>query len=187
MATHALVYAQLIIDGKEYGVHAFLVQIRDENHRPLPGIELGDLGPKLGDNCNDTGFCRLENVRIPRENMLAKYSEVKPDGTYVKSEKKTNEKMHYATMMFTRGTMVKMAGGFLARAVTIATRYSCVRKQGFIDTSPDVSYRSPEHPIIEYQVQRYRIFKQLALAYAMKFTGKWMVCLPASYREVQGD
>lgn len=37
VATHALVYAQLIINGKEYGVHIFLVQVRDENHRPIPG------------------------------------------------------------------------------------------------------------------------------------------------------
>jgi hypothetical protein len=39
-----LVYAQLIIDGKEYGVHVYMLQIRDENHRPFKGIELGDLG-----------------------------------------------------------------------------------------------------------------------------------------------
>jgi acyl-CoA oxidase len=64
IATHAVVYAQLIIDGKEYGVHVFFMQIRDENHRPLPGIELGDLGPKLGDAANDTGFMRLNNVRF---------------------------------------------------------------------------------------------------------------------------
>lgn len=38
VATHAVVYAQLILDGKEYGVHVFMVQVRDENHRPLPGI-----------------------------------------------------------------------------------------------------------------------------------------------------
>lgn len=39
-----------------YGVHSFMVQIRDENHKPYPGIEVGDLGPKLGDHANDTGI-----------------------------------------------------------------------------------------------------------------------------------
>merc|ERR1711963_916239 len=63
VATHALVYAQLILDGKEYGVHIFMVQLRDENHRPLPGIQIGDVGPKFGDNANDTGFLRLDHVR----------------------------------------------------------------------------------------------------------------------------
>ena len=56
LSTHACVFAQLIIDGKEYGVHVFMVQIRDENHIPLHGIEIGDLGKKIGDDTNDTGM-----------------------------------------------------------------------------------------------------------------------------------
>ena len=41
VATHAVVYAQLFIDGKEYGLNSFMVQIRDENHKPLEGVSLG--------------------------------------------------------------------------------------------------------------------------------------------------
>jgi len=41
VATHAAVYAQLLIDGKEHGVHVFFVQLRDENHRFLPGVQAG--------------------------------------------------------------------------------------------------------------------------------------------------
>ena len=175
VGTHTIVYAQLIIDGKEYGVHSFIMQIRDENHQPLPGIELGDVGNKLGDHANDTGFMRLTNVRIPRDRMLAKNQQVTPEGKYVLSAAKMkNSKLHYATMMFTRGTMVKSSGGWLARAVTIATRYSCVRTQGFANTR-STSYKAEERPIIDYQVQRYRLLKQIALAYAIKFTGKWML------------
>jgi len=37
IATHATVYAQLIIDDKSYGLHVFLVQLRDENGQCLPG------------------------------------------------------------------------------------------------------------------------------------------------------
>jgi len=44
IATHVVLYAQLLIDGKEHGVNVFIMQIRDENHLPLPGIRLGDLG-----------------------------------------------------------------------------------------------------------------------------------------------
>jgi len=184
VGTHAIVYAQLIIDKKEYGVHAFIVQIRDENHKPLPGIELGDLGTKLGDHANDTGYMVLNNLRISREAMLAAHQQVTPDGKYVKSEKrKKNDKLHYATMMFTRGFMVKSAGGFLARAVTIAIRYSCVRTQGFITKKVD-TYKAPERQIIDHQVQRYRLFKQLALSYAIKFTGKWML---HSFAALDGD
>lgn len=176
VATHALVYAQLIIDGKEYGLHSFMLQIRDENHKPLPGIELGDLGPKLGDHANDTGYMRLDNVRVPREFMLAKYQHVTPEGVYKKSEvKEKNSKLHYTTMIFTRGAMLKSAGGYLARAATIAVRYSCVRKQGFVEHKKSISYTAPERAIIDYQVQRYRVLRQLANAYAIKFTGAYIL------------
>lgn len=43
-----------------------MCQIRDDNHKPLPGIEVGDLGTKVGDGANDTGFMVMKNVRIPR-------------------------------------------------------------------------------------------------------------------------
>jgi len=176
VATHCVVYAQLIIDGKEFGVHPFILQIRDENHKPLAGIELGDLGPKLGDHANDTGYMVLTDVRIPREFLLSRTQEVKPDGTYVQSELKAkNSKLHYATMLYSRGAMIKGASGYLARACTIAIRYSCVRKQGYIDSKKTKSYKSEERVIMDYQVQQYRLFKQLALTYAIKFTGKWML------------
>ena len=46
-ATHAVVYANLILKNKNYGPHPFMVQLRSlVDHRPLSGIILGDLGPK---------------------------------------------------------------------------------------------------------------------------------------------
>jgi acyl-CoA oxidase len=60
--------------------------------------------------------------------MLARHQQVTAEGKYIKAGKKKDSKMHYATMMFTRGSMVRSAGGALARAVCIATRYSCIRR-----------------------------------------------------------
>lgn len=38
-SNYAIVMAQLIIDGKQLGMHAFMVQLRDmETHQPMPGI-----------------------------------------------------------------------------------------------------------------------------------------------------
>eukprot|EP01089_Gocevia_fonbrunei_P017051 TRINITY_DN5438_c0_g1_i4.p1 TRINITY_DN5438_c0_g1~~TRINITY_DN5438_c0_g1_i4.p1 ORF type:complete len:416 (-),score=97.17 TRINITY_DN5438_c0_g1_i4:40-1287(-) len=86
-------------------------------------------------------------------------------------------------MMFTRGAMLKTSGGYLARASTIAARYSCIRTQGFVDTKKGLGYKDKERAIIDYQVQRYRILKQIALAYAIKFTGKWML---TSFQALEG-
>jgi acyl-CoA oxidase len=48
-ANHAVVMAQLMIDGKNYGPHPFVVQIRDmKTHQPLENIHVGDIGPKFG-------------------------------------------------------------------------------------------------------------------------------------------
>uniref|UniRef100_H2YNM1 Acyl-coenzyme A oxidase N-terminal domain-containing protein n=1 Tax=Ciona savignyi TaxID=51511 RepID=H2YNM1_CIOSA len=56
-STHAVVLAQLYTRGKCHGIHAFVVQLRSlEDHKPLPGITVGDIGPKFGYGANDNGF-----------------------------------------------------------------------------------------------------------------------------------
>ena len=48
-ANHCVLMARLFIDGKDYGPHAFIIQLRRfEDHAPLPGIVVGDIGPKMG-------------------------------------------------------------------------------------------------------------------------------------------
>lgn len=48
------------------------------------------------------------------------------DGSYVRSP---NEKLAYGTMMFVRVVMLRSAATDLAKACTIAIRYSAVRRQ----------------------------------------------------------
>ena len=38
----------------------------------LPGVTLGDVGPKNGANMIDNGWIRIEDVFIPYENLLDK-------------------------------------------------------------------------------------------------------------------
>eukprot|EP01059_Diplonema_ambulator_P035054 TRINITY_DN8143_c0_g1_i2.p1 TRINITY_DN8143_c0_g1~~TRINITY_DN8143_c0_g1_i2.p1 ORF type:complete len:802 (+),score=306.11 TRINITY_DN8143_c0_g1_i2:233-2407(+) len=180
-ATHCVCYAQLIIEGKNYGVHVFFVQLRDENHYPLPGIEIGDCGNKLGDNGIDCGYIRMKDVKVPREHMLAKKSHVEPDGTYVKhtagkkTDPKAAERLQYMTMLTARANMIGISGGKLALAATSAVRYSCVRKQGFVNTDSTQTHESEERQIIDYQMQSYRLMKQVAMSYAIQFVSRWMM------------
>jgi len=67
--SHAAVFAKLIIDGNVYGLHCFLVPLRDLNTwKHLKGIKTGDLGPKYGYSSKDNGWATFDNVRIPRTN-----------------------------------------------------------------------------------------------------------------------
>ena len=51
--------ARLFIKGRDYGPHAFVLPIRDmQTHAPLPGIDVGDIGPKVGYNGVDNGYVR---------------------------------------------------------------------------------------------------------------------------------
>ena len=69
--------------GKCHGPHAFLVPIRDKtNHMPLPGVTLGDCGKKMGLNGIDNGFIIFDNFRIPRENLLNRFSNVNDNGEF---------------------------------------------------------------------------------------------------------
>ena len=70
-------------------------------------MEVGDLGSKMGDGANDTGYMILKNVRIPREYLLMKHAEVTPEGKYI--HKKIDAKVHYATMMYTRASLIGSA------------------------------------------------------------------------------
>lgn len=77
-----------------------MVPIRDmETHKPLPGVTVGDIGPKLGYATKDNGYLAFDNVRISRENLLQRFTKVSREGVY---SKHGNEKVLYASMMVIR-------------------------------------------------------------------------------------
>ncbi|XP_030638494.1 peroxisomal acyl-coenzyme A oxidase 1 isoform X2 [Chanos chanos] len=175
-ANHAIVLAQLYTQGKCHGLHAFIVQTRCmKTHMPLPGVVVGDIGPKFGFDEVDNGFLKLENVRIPRTNMLMKYAQVQPDGTYVKPP---SDKLTYGTMVFIRSMIVGESSRALSKACTIAIRYSAVRHQS------EIRPGEPEPQILDYQTQQYKLFPLLATAYAFRFVGQYM---SQTYHRITGD
>lgn len=49
----------------------------------LPGVESGDIGPKIGFLKVDNGYLKINNVEIPRENMLSRYVQIKDNGEVI--------------------------------------------------------------------------------------------------------
>ncbi|OMH78577.1 putative peroxisomal acyl-coenzyme A oxidase, partial [Zancudomyces culisetae] len=159
-ATHAVVMGQLIIKGKNYGVFPIVVPLRSlEDHKPLPGVYIGDIGPKFGVNVMDNGYLYLDHVRVPRINLLQKYINVSRDGTFSRI-KGADPRMTYISMVQLRTGIASGMGVLLARAVTVATRYTAVRRQfGKVG--------KPETPVLDYGIVQHRIIPLIAQAYAM--------------------
>ncbi|KAI8987647.1 acyl-CoA dehydrogenase/oxidase [Mycotypha africana] len=178
-ATHAIVMARLISQGKDFGPHPFIVQIRNlANHEPLEGITVGDIGPKFGFNTVDNGFILFDHVRIPHFAMLARYARIeKKTGEYITPP---NSKLAYGTMVYVRANIVLESRNVIARAATVAVRYSAVRIQGSDASNPkritaaDGSEKIVETPVLDYTMQQFRLFPIIAQAYACHFTGKEM-------------
>ncbi|XP_004299412.1 PREDICTED: peroxisomal acyl-coenzyme A oxidase 1 [Fragaria vesca subsp. vesca] len=170
VSTHAVVFARLITDGQDHGVNGFIVQLRSlDDHLPLPGVTVGDIGMKFGSgayNSMDNGVLRFDHVRIPRDHMLMRVSQVTREGKVVQSN--VPRQLLYGTMVFVRQTIVADASSALSRAVCIATRYSAVRRQ-FGSNDGGV-----ETQVIDYKTQQSRLFPLLASAYAFRFVGEWL-------------
>lgn len=182
--------ARVIIKGKDYGPHPFFFQVRDwDTHESLLGIELRDIGQKIGYNGMDNGFMRITSVKIPRRHLFMRFVNVDKDGTY---KKVGDEKMLFSTMTYTR-LMISSTSGFkLASACTTAIRYSAVRRQfqmqrtsfGSDMESPAMpnsevksqldnlirSSKRTESQVIDYISQQFLLFPQLALAFALHWS-----------------
>ncbi|KAL3469712.1 acyl-CoA dehydrogenase/oxidase, partial [Aspergillus californicus] len=181
-ANHAIVVAQLMLpeqsilglreEGGElkyvsYGPHPFIVQVRDMvSHQPLEGIVIGDIGPKYGYATMDNAYMLFNHFRIPHSAMLSRYSSVNPEtGTYTKP---TQSAVVYGTLTYMRSKMIQHARLVLARAVTVAVRYTAIRQQ-FADR--DGGADSPEVPVLNYPTVQIRILPLLATTFALHYTG----------------
>ena len=69
-AKHVVVMAQLIVKGKNEGIHAILVRMRDNDLKTIPGVTIEDMGYKMGLNGVDNAKLSFDNVRVPRTALL---------------------------------------------------------------------------------------------------------------------
>ena len=174
-ATVAAVFAQLITteDGKpvNHGVHCVLVRIRDADGNALPGVTTSDCHYKGGLPGVDNGRIMFDHVRVPRVNLLNKYGDVAPDGTY--SSPIDNPNRRFFTMIGTlirgRVTVGGAAGNAARVALDIATRYALQRTQF---SAPD---DEGEVLIMDYLVHQRRLFPLIARSYALQFAQNELV------------
>ncbi|OBB32467.1 acyl-CoA oxidase [Mycolicibacterium peregrinum] len=168
----ATVFAQLITpDGEGHGVHCFVVPIRDDEGNDLPGVTTSDCHYKGGLPGVDNGRIVFDHVRVPRENLLNRYADVAPDGTYTSPIE--NPGRRFFTML---GTLIRgrvTVGGSAAAAgrvaLDIATRYALERRQFEAPKSTE------EVLIMDYLVHQRRLLPLIAKSYALQFAQNELV------------
>ena len=161
----AVLFAQLITQGVNHGVHAFYLPIRDENGHFLPGVGGEDDGLKGGLNGIDNGRLHFTDVRIPRENLLNRYGDVAEDGTYTSPISSPGRRFFtmLGTLVQGRVSLDGAATAASALALTIAITYGSQRRQFTAGSATD------EEVILDYQRHQRRLFPRLATTYAQTF------------------
>ncbi len=161
----ASVFAQLIVNGENHGVHAILVPLRDEKNELLPGRKVMDCGYKVGLNGVDNGRIWFDQVRVPSENLLNRFGDIDTDGNYTSPIQ--NPSRRFFTML---GTLVggrvcvPRAGLSAAKtSLTIAIKYALRRRQ-FAPRNGE-----PETILLDYATHQRRLMPLLAKAYALDF------------------
>lgn len=165
----AVVFAQLIVGHDRHGVHALLVPIRDEQMNPMPGVRIEDCGEKLGLHGVDNGRLWFDQVRVPRENLLNRYSDVTAEGEYVSPIPSVNKRFFTMLSALVAGRVSVALAGLAAMksGLAIAIRYGESRRQFGASGEEEVR-------LMDYRTHQRRLLPRLAKAYALDFALRYL-------------
>ena len=160
----ATVFAQLITNGVNHGVHCFYVPLRGEDGNDLPGIGREDDGLKGGLNGIDNGRLSFDHVRVPRTNLLNKYGDVAADGTYTSPIDSPGRRFFtmLGTLVQGRVSLDGASSWASALGLHIAITYATQRRQ--FDGA-----NGQETVLMDYGKHQRRLLPRLATTYAQIF------------------
>lgn len=160
----ATVFARLIVEGEDHGVHAMLVPIRNDDGTLASGVTIEDRGLKLGLNGVDNGRIWFHDVRVPVDNLLDRFASIDKNGLY--SSPIASDGRRFFTMLRTlvagRVSVGAAAVSASKKGLTIAVRYAARRRQFGPAGSEEI-------PILRYGAVQRRLLPRLATTYGLHF------------------
>ena len=139
-----------------------MVQIRDvDTFKHIKGVKSGDMGHKIGYQSKDNGWASLDQVRIPRENMLMRIVNIDKEGKF---ELRSNPKVLYTTMMLIRYLIIADVPNHCMKALLIAIRYASCRRQ-----FKTIQGSKNERKVIDYQTWQANITPLVAKTFGYIF------------------
>jgi acyl-CoA oxidase len=160
----AVVFAKLVTQGVDHGVHAFYVPLRDADGAFLPGVGGEDDGYKGGLNGIDNGRLHFDHVRVPRTNLLNRYGDVAEDGTYSSSIASPGRRFFTMLGTLVQGRVSLDGAAVVAQKIglQIALTYAAQRRQ--FPTGDGT-----EGFLLDYGRHQRRLIPRLATVFAQSF------------------